>query len=249
MSIQASIAILKTLEVVDARIRQLVSELSEQRQNMDDKSERHATLLTKVATLEDAINTMEGTRNELQGELRQLNVQVDKAREKMARCRNEREANAAQRELEEIRRLHREREFEIQKLVGLIDEASADLTRVEEERGTIASQIDESQGEASEKVRATEASLAEQTKKREGAIRELPPNLRARYEWVVKHKGSGVAAAIGGSCSACHISISPMTYQEIMRLQELHQCASCHRILYYAESTSSDEDESSETES
>lgn len=235
MSIQASIATLKTLQVVDARILQLQSDLTEQRANMDEKSERHVTLVTKIANLESAVERMEGTRSELHGELRQLNVQVDKAREKMARCRNEREANAAQRELEEIRRMHREREFEIQKLVGLIDEARADLAKVEEERSSIAEQIDETQGVASEKVRELEARLAEEEAKRTRALEGLGRSIRGRYETVMKRRGTGVAAAVDGSCSACHIELSPMIYQEIMRLQELHVCPSCHRILYYSE--------------
>ncbi len=235
MSIQASIAILKTLQVVDERILQLQSELSEERANMDEKSERHVALVTKIANLEGAVERMEGTRSELNGELRQLNVQVDKAREKMARCRNEREANAAQRELEEIRRMHREREFEIQKLVGLIDDARADLSKVEEERSSISEQIDETQGVAAEKVRDLEARLAEEQGKRSRALEGLGPSLRGRYETVTKRRGTGVAAAVDGSCSACHIELSPMIYQEIMRLQELHVCPSCHRILYYSD--------------
>jgi predicted nucleic acid-binding Zn-ribbon protein len=235
VGIQATIAILKTLEVVDTRIRLLSVELSEKRSNMDEKSERHVALVTKIAGLEAAMEGLEGTRSELQGELRQLTIQVEKAREKMSRCRNEREANAAQRELAESRRLARDREFEIQKLIGLIDEARADLARIEEERAGIAEQIDETQGIATEKVREIESELAAENKKRNAAMSELPSNLRARYEAVTKHRGSGVAAAVDGSCTSCHISISPMIYQEVMRGQELHQCPSCHRILYYAE--------------
>jgi uncharacterized protein len=235
VSIQNSIAILKTLQVLDSRIQEIEAELSGERVNMDEKAERHVTLVTKIANLETAVDSMEATRNELHGELRQLNVQVDKSREKMARCRNEREANAAQRELEEIRRLYRERELEIQKLSGLIDEAQADLAKVDAERSGIAEQIDETQGAAVEKVRELEARLAEQLEKKEKALSGLSRSIRGRYETVSKRKGSGVAMAIDGTCSACHIEISPMIYQEIMRLQELFSCPSCHRILYYSE--------------
>lgn len=235
MSIQASIAILKTLQVLDTRILQLQSELTDERANMDEKSERHVVLVSKIANLETAVEGMEGTRSELHGELRQLHIQVDKAREKLARCRNEREANAAQREVEEIRRMHREREFEIQKLVGLIDDARADLAKVDEERTAISGQIDETEGAAVEKVRTLEAQLKEQLAKKAKALDGLSRSLRARYETVSNKRGSGVAAAVDGTCSACHIEISPMMYQEIMRLQELFTCPSCLRILYYSE--------------
>lgn len=246
MSIQASIATLKTIEVVDIRIQKLEVELQEKRVNMDEKSERHVTLVTKIANLESAVDRMEGTRQELNVEYRQLNVQVEKSREKMTRCRNEREANAAQRELEDIRRLARDREFEIEKIAGLIDDARADLAKVEAERAEIASQIDETQGAASESVRALETALAEQVAKRDKALEGLSRVWRGRYEAVCKRRGSGVAAVVGGSCAACHIELSPMIYQEIMRLQELFQCPSCLRILYYdpavAEQAASSED-------
>src|SRR5690606_22081995 len=131
---------------VDTRIVQLQTELEGGRAHMDEESERHVALVTKIANVEGLIEAMAKTRGELHGEVRQLNVQLEKAREKMARCRNEREANAAQRELEELRRLFREREFEIQKLGSLLEEAAADLAKVEGERAEIASQIDGTQG-------------------------------------------------------------------------------------------------------
>jgi hypothetical protein len=233
VSIQANIATLKTLEVVDTRIVQIEAELETERAHMDDESERHVALVTKIANVESLIEAMEGTRGELHGEVRQLNAQLEKAREKMARCRNEREANAAQRELEELRRLFRDREIEIQKIGGFLEEAGADLLKVEEERSNIASQIDETQGAASAKVRELEQSLKEEQAKRAKALGSLSKVMQHRYNQVCKRRGTGSAAVINGSCKACHISLSPMLYQEVMRLTEIHQCPSCMRFLYY----------------
>ena len=159
----------------------------------------------------------------------------------MARCRNEKEANAAQREVEEVRRLCRERETEITKLTGLIEDGRADLARVELEREEVAGQIDETQGEATAKVRELQAVFDELLKKRAEAMSQLSPIMQRRYEAVQKKRGTGAAALIDGSCTACHISLSPMLYQEIMRLQELHECPSCHRLLYLAEKGSADD--------
>lgn len=252
MSIQAIIPALKTLEVVDTRIVQLQTELEGERVHMDEESERHVALVTKIANVEGLIEAMEKTRGELHGEVRQLNVQLEKAREKMARCRNEREANAAQRELEELRRLFREREFEIQKLGSLLEEAAADLAKVEGERAEIASKIDGTQGAAAAKVRELEQSLAEQKGKRSAALSGISPSMQRRYDVVCKRRGTGTAAVVKGSCTACHISLSPMLYQEIMRLTEFHQCPSCMRFLYYevpvpgaSGSTEAEEDTSS----
>jgi predicted nucleic acid-binding Zn-ribbon protein len=255
VSIQAIIPALKTLEVVDTRIVQLQTELEGERVHMDEESERHVALVTKIANVEGLVEAMEKTRGEVHGEVRQLNLQLDKAREKMARCRNEKEANAAQRELEELRRLFRDREFEIQKLGALLEEAGADLAKVESERAEIASQIDGTQGVAAAKVRELEQSLAEQNKKRTAALSGISTSMQRRYDVVCKRRGTGTAAVVKGSCTACHISLSPMLYQEIMRLTEFYQCPSCMRFLYYetpvvgGSTTSEPEDEDEDTSS
>ena len=235
MSIQANIATLKTLQVVDARILSMRTELTEERSNMDEKSETHVGLVTTIANLEGIVESMESTRGELNGELKQHNAQIEKSREKMARCRNEKEANAAQREMEEIRRLCRDREHEITKLAGLMEDAAADLAKVEEERVAIASQIDDSQGAQVSRVRELEESLEVQLKKRATALDALTALMKRRYEAVAKVRGSGSAAVVKGGCAACHIELSPRLFQEVMRLTELHQCPSCMRFLYYEE--------------
>lgn len=239
VSIQASIQTLQTLQVLDSKISKLEGELGNEKSGMDEKTERHVALVAQVARLEKTIDGMEGTKHELNTELRQHMLLVDKAREKMARCRNEREANAATRELEEIRRMYRDRELEIQKLAGLIEDGRADLAKVDEERESIGSQIDETGGEAAEKVKSLSLALQEESAKREQAMSLLGDAMRRRYIAVRNRRGSGSAAVVDGSCTACHISLSPMLYQEIMRQTELHECPSCHRILYYSETAPS----------
>ena len=56
----------------------------------------------------EMLAAMERTRSELMTEVRQMTQQIDKSREKLGRSRNERESNAAQREVEELRKLLRD---------------------------------------------------------------------------------------------------------------------------------------------
>jgi predicted nucleic acid-binding Zn-ribbon protein len=36
-----------------------------------------------------------------------------------------------------------------------------------------------------------------------------------------------------GLCSACHVRLRPQVFQEVRRNDQIIQCASCNRILYY----------------
>lgn len=234
MSIQDKIANLKSLSAIDATILSLESELSEKRAGVDDKSTLKDGLDQRIERLTKSINDMEATRGELVSEMRQTSMQIDRSREKMMRCRNEREANAVQRELEELRRVFRERDHETQKLVGLTDQARADLEKATEEREAIVSQIDATVGEAVSQIRELEERLSDEKKKREEITEQVDRLLLRKYEAVRKKRGSGLAVAREGMCTACHISLPPMLYQRIMHQAELFQCPSCQRILYLA---------------
>jgi predicted nucleic acid-binding Zn-ribbon protein len=47
-------------------------------------------------------------------------------------------------------------------------------------------------------------------------------------------QGIAVAQAIGGHCSICHVRLRPQVYNTIITNEEIVQCDSCQRILYYA---------------
>lgn len=245
MSIQEKIATLQSLSVIDARILEIRGQLDVEQVAIDDKVGSHRALAGRAAQLEAQISAMEKTRSELMGELRQTSVQLDRSREKMNRCRNEKEANAVSRELEEIRRIVRDRESELQKLAGIVDEARADLERINVELSDIGQQIDSTSGDATSRVSELRGSLTGLEGERAGIASKLDGLTLRRYEAVRKKRGSGIAAAMGGSCTACYISLPPMLFQRLTMGHELIECPSCHRILYHQPAVATDADSSS----
>src|SRR5262249_13413221 len=89
----------------------------------------------------ETLSSMERTRAELMTELRQMTQQIDKSREKLARSRNERESNAAQREIEELRKLHRDREEELDRLNGAADAARLAIEDAEGKRVSLSDDL------------------------------------------------------------------------------------------------------------
>ena len=73
-------------------------------------------------------------------EARQMSSQMERSREKLSRCRTEREVNAAQREVEELRKLYRDREIEVDKLGALCDQARNEADATIKERDLIAAE-------------------------------------------------------------------------------------------------------------
>jgi hypothetical protein len=62
--------------------------------------------------------------------------------------------------------------------------------------------------------------------------------LLGKYEQLLKQRrGIAVAAMNGEMCAACHVRQRPHAAQKVRRNDEIVQCESCQRILYYLGST------------
>lgn len=233
VTIEEQIRSLELLAAIDSELKDLDERLKTDSDELSTKKTELNQLEEKLASHNASIEEMERMRADLIQEVRQMSVQVERSREKLARCRTEREANAAQREVEEIRKLYRDRELEIEKLVGLVDQARVDLDATTAKRDELANELGSSEGEVATRIREIEESMGAKRSEREGITKGIKPQLYRRYEMIRKRKGSALAWTNDGSCSACHMALPPMVFQELRRRQEFGQCPSCHRIIYY----------------
>jgi uncharacterized protein len=233
VNMREQIEALEGLAAVDADLKELNEELLGERQNLNEKKTHLQGLDDKLARDRQSVEEMERVRNDLMQEVRQMSLQVERSREKLGRCRTEREANAAQREVEELRKLYRDREIEIEKLVMLIDQARGEIERTGQERETLASELGDSEGAVASHLGELEGQAASKQQTRKGFVAKVQPTLYRRYELVRKRRGTGIAHSVEGTCSECHMLLPPMLFQQLMRREEFGQCPSCHRILYF----------------
>ncbi len=233
MNIQTQIELLESLAALDAQLKELGDSLNRERDTLSSKRSHLLSLDDRVDRGRRGIEEMEKTRNDLTTELRQMGVQVEKSREKLSRCRTEREANAAQREVEELRKLYRDREIEIEKLSTLLEQAKGELGKVSEERTGVVGDLGATEGDTTSRVGDAEQELAVKESERQALVAKVPPALYRRYEMIRKRKGTAIAATTDGTCSACHMRLQPMLFQKLTHGDEFGQCPSCNRILYF----------------
>lgn len=235
MTIQAEIEILEGLAKLDQGLASVHEELERERAALDGKRERLKELLARVAGASAGLQEMDRTRGELLTEVRQMSVQLDRSREKLSRCRTEREANAAQREVEELRKLYRDREQEIEKLAAIVEQAKADLEKTTSERDALQAELGASEGNVTDRLTELEAQSESIGVQRKGLVAGLNVPLYRRYELVRKRRGLAIAHTSDGICSACHVRVAPMMFHMLMRGTSFDQCPNCNRILYYRE--------------
>jgi predicted nucleic acid-binding Zn-ribbon protein len=101
---------------------------------------------------------------------------------------------------------------------------------VEADRRALASEVAELK-QVIERVSAERASL----------IRGLDPKVLATFEAVaVRRHGVAVALASQGICTICHVRLRPQVFNTVLRNEEIIQCDSCQRILYYVPAVTPD---------
>lgn len=233
MSIRDQIASLESLAQIDAELRRLDEELAQDRGTLDSLTSEQKSLDEKIAEDRARIGEMEKLRAELVGEVRQMNAQIERSREKLSRSRNEREVNAAQREVEELRKLQRDREDEAQKLLTLIDTAKKSVDELEARLKSVGEELAEKEAPLSSSVGGITKEREAKAEERALLAKKVPSLTLRRYEQVRQQKGTGIARTTDGICQACHISIPPMLLQKLMRGEVLEQCPNCKRILYF----------------
>jgi predicted nucleic acid-binding Zn-ribbon protein len=234
LSIADQIRALEKLAQIDAELKELQEQLAQERATLDGLKSGIAKFDEKLTTDRGAVAAMDKTRGELIQDVRNMNQQLEHSRDKLARSRTERESNAAQRELEELRKLVRDREEEIGKLTADADAARQQIEATEGERKKLADELGSREGEISSKL--GEVEIKERSKKveRDAAAKVLPPALYRRYDMIRSKRGTAIAQTSDGTCKACHMSLPPQLFHRLRREPILEQCPSCHRIIYFA---------------
>jgi predicted nucleic acid-binding Zn-ribbon protein len=234
LSIPEQIRALEKLAQIDAELKDLQDQLAQERSTLDGLRSGIARLDEKLSADRGALAAMDRTRGELIQDVRNMNQQLEHSREKLSRSRNERESNAAQRELEELRKLVRDREEEIGKLTADADALRQQVERTEGEHKKLADELSARHGDISAKLGEVDGLASGKKVERDAAAKLLPAQLYRRYEMIRSKRGTAIAKTTDGTCRACHMALPPQLFHRLRREPILEQCPSCHRIIYFA---------------
>jgi predicted nucleic acid-binding Zn-ribbon protein len=233
LSIPEQIRSLENLAAIDAELKTLDDQLTLERSTL-------STLKASLKRLDDklkgdtlSIAATEKARNELVVDVRAMMQQLDHSREKLNRSRTERESNAAQRELEELRKLVRDREEDITKLTNEGDAVRAQVEATEAEAKKLQTELGSSEGDIHSRLSQVEAEKKIKLEARAAALKGLPTILYRRYEMIRGKKGVGIAQTTDGTCKACNMSLPPQLFHRLRREPMIEQCPSCQRLIYF----------------
>ncbi|HRI68361.1 MAG TPA: hypothetical protein PK156_29230 [Polyangium sp.] len=233
MSIRDQIPSLEALAAIDADIRRAEEQIGKQRGSLEGMRGEAKEHDARLKADREMLAQMERTRSDLSVETRQMTQQIERSREKLQRSRNEKETNAAQREIEELRKLHRDREDDLEKLTHALEGAKKSIEATENKLLAVMQKMEGSEEGAVRQLGELEAFRAARLKDREEAVKKLPIALYRRYERIRVQRPAAIAATHDGTCLACHMTLPPMMFRNLVPQSQFDQCPHCKRIIYY----------------
>ncbi len=234
MSNVDQIRALEELAAMDAEVKALEEQLAEERGVLGGLKDSLKKLDESLSADRATVGVADKQRSELQIDIRTMTQQIEHSREKLSRSRTEREQQAAQRELEELRKLVRDREDEIQRIDGDTASTRSQLEATEAEHKRLSEELAAKEGDIQAKVDQLEADRQTKGGGRDGIVKRIPPALYRRYEMIRGRRGTAIAQTSDGTCNKCNMALPPQLYHRLRREPLIEQCPSCNRIIYFA---------------
>jgi predicted nucleic acid-binding Zn-ribbon protein len=196
----------------------------------------------KLRKIPEDLSQVKAQMEELYENDRAIEMQQEllaKSKSKLATARNEREANAAQREIDTIRRALSEREEEAIHILEVVEQTSESIKQKEEMYEKLQEAFKGMEVESRRKIDAVEDEKTKLEADRKSISRKIDEPVADMYEKIKKRHPRAVVAATRGTCGGCHMMLPPQVYNLIQRQDRILQCPSCYRIVYYDEDANS----------
>lgn len=222
-------------------LQKLDSHAADARRRLAEEPEREKALAARldtarqrVASAKDHLSANQTARREIEKEVAVHQGRLSKYREQAMAVKTNVEYHAIQKEIghaqaeiktHEDRML--ERMLEADDLTAALKKAEADLAAeqkaVEADRKKMSAEHDQERA-ALEKIAAERASI----------VAAMDKSALATFELVSSRRnGVGLAEARDGICTICHVRLRPQVFNTVLKNEQIIQCDSCNRILYY----------------
>ena len=180
---------------------------------------------------------------ELSNRRRTLEGQVDLARNKLSRLKDQlmavktnKEYTAMLHEIQIAEDQIRSEEDKILEVMEEMENKEMDLKSAEKEMLRRSAELQENMRQTNESAPLLESELARLREEKVLMESQVGTELLSRYRRIAEaRKGIALAEAKDELCSACHVRIRPQMYADLLRTENIHACDSCSRILFSRE--------------
>jgi len=222
-------------------LQQIDSAADVARKRLADLPAAEQTLAASLAAAVQAADAVKANIQENQQKRRALEKDVAVVESRLARFDDHKAAVKTNQEytalLHEIQTAKSDKDAVEERILLLMEEAdglAGELKAAESALKDEKRKADEARAQLGTERTSLEAELARLAAARPGATVGADARTLALYEQLIKgRRGLAVAKMTGEICTACHVRLRPHVTQQIRRNEDIVQCESCQRILYF----------------
>jgi predicted nucleic acid-binding Zn-ribbon protein len=193
----------------------------------------------RVAAAKDRLAENQNGRRAIEKDVAVHQGRLSKFREQAMAVKTNQEYHAIQHEIAYAQTEIKTREDQILELMVAADELSAEVKRSEAALGAEQKAVDADRKALAAELTDLENGLERISRERVSLVTAISPQVLATFDLVARRRnGVAVAEARDGICTICHVRMRPQVFNTVRRNEEIVQCDSCQRILFFVPATS-----------
>ena len=222
-------------------LQRLDSTANDAEHRIADEPERQKALDARLEAAREQLATAKARLADSQTARRNLEKDVavhqgrlSKFREQAMAVKTNQEYHAIQHEIAFAQTAIKEIEDKILERMMEADDLTAAVKRAEGDLSAEQKKVEAEKRALGAEVRELNATLEKVRAERAVIVAAIDPKVLGIFELVSRRRqGVAVAEARDGICTICHVRLRPQVFNTIRRNNDIIQCDSCQRILYF----------------
>jgi len=236
--VDQQLQVLINVQALDTKIAALESEQARLPRQIEAVQAAVAQARDGVQTLKGRLDQNKKDTRAKEKDLEDAQVKRQKSEARLYEVKTNKEYSAVLVEIEEIKQEKAKIEEEVLSLMEMQERVAVAIRDAEASLKTGESQGREEEAQIRQRLAAVETELQGLKGERESLSRDLPKDLLADYEKLLRPRGGLAVARVlpvdGGSiCGGCRMTLTPQCLQEVKQQSALLNCESCGRFLYW----------------
>jgi hypothetical protein len=223
-----------TLQRLDSSIHDADRRIADEPARRQALDERLAAARAVVEAAKAGLAENQNERRAVEKELALHQGRLSKFRDQLMAVKTNIEYQAMQKEIEFAQHEVRTFEDRILELMLAADDHTAKSKQAEAALKSTEREVEGDRRTLSADMDTLRSTLVRLGSERQAVVSSLAPHLFSTFDGVSKRRqGIAVAEARDGICTICHVRLRPQVFNTILRNEEIIQCESCTRILYF----------------
>jgi predicted nucleic acid-binding Zn-ribbon protein len=187
-----------------------------------------------VAAAKERLAESQAARRNVEKDVALHQGRLSKFREQAMAVKTNQEYHAVQKEIDFAQKEMKGAEDKVLERMLEADDLTAVVKKAEAELASETKKVDADRKAMAAEFAELKASVERIQGERAGVVGSLSPQVLSTFERVAgRRNGIAVAEARDGICTICHVRLRPQVFNTVRRNEEIVQCDSCNRILYF----------------